>query len=164
MKRRPPAGARAPGRRAAPRAAVALGCLLLLCPATPAAAAPAAGGTPAGGAAGEGVSAMVPPVPPVSPKVTFDLSAVDADGLTGPPDGRVAIAYEYCIPATEGAAAAVRGVDPTARVQPGSPGRIGCRPGQWLVTGSTAQPDWRSALARLAALDYVSRIDRAFFE
>jgi hypothetical protein len=159
--RRSAAGAGASGRRAAPRAAVALGCLLLLCPVTPAggpavAAAPAAGGT-----SGEGVSAVVPPL---SPKVTFDLSAVDAEGLTGPPDGRVAIAYEYCIPATEGAAAAVRRLDPTAQVQPGSPGRIGCRPGQWLVTGSTAQPDWRAVLVRLAALDYVARIDRAFFE
>jgi len=147
---------------------VALGCLPLLCSSAAARAAFAA--PAAGGAAGEGAPAMppeppVPPLPPLpSPKITFDLSAIDAAGLAGPPDGRVAIAYEYCIPATDGAAAEVRRLDPTAGIQPGSPGRIGCRPGQWLVTGSTAQLEWRAVLERLAALDYVSRIDRAFFE
>jgi hypothetical protein len=103
-------------------------------------------------------------VPPAPSGITFDLAAIDAAGLTGPPDGKVAVAYEYCIPATDAAAAEVRAVDPTARPMPGSPGRIGCRPGWWLVTGSTAQPGWRDVLRRLAALDYVARIDRAYFE
>ena len=99
-----------------------------------------------------------------APKLIFDLAALDDDGLIGPPGGRVAVAYEFCIPATDAHAASVRAIDPMAAVQPGSPGRIGCGPGQWLVVGSTHQPGWRVDLKRLAALPYVARIDRAVFE
>jgi hypothetical protein len=117
----------------------------------------ACAGVAAGGGPGEG-----PPGP--APKLTFDPAALDDEGLTGPPDGRVAVAYEFCIPATGAHAAEVRGLDPTAEVQRGSPGRVGCGPGQWLVVGSTHQPGWRAVLAGLVALPYVARIDRADFE
>jgi hypothetical protein len=111
------------------------------------------------GGAGGGEGPLVP-----APKLTFDPAALDDAGLTGPPDGRVAVAYEFCIPATGAHAAEVRGLDPTAEVQRGSPGRIGCGSGQWLVVGSTHQPGWRAVLAGLTALPYVARIDRADFE
>jgi hypothetical protein len=97
-------------------------------------------------------------------KVTFDLDQIDAAGLSGPPGGQVAVDYEFCIPATPGHLAEVQGIDPSVRAQPGSPGRIGCGPGQVLCLGSTHQPGWRSVLARLAALDYVARIDRFWGE
>jgi hypothetical protein len=99
-----------------------------------------------------------------APKITFDLTALDDEGLVGPPDGLVAVAYEFCIPATPAHAAEVQRLDPTAQVQAGARGRIGCGPGQWLVVGSTHQAGWRAVLERLAALDYVARIDRAYFE
>jgi hypothetical protein len=111
----------------------------------------------AGGGPGEG-----PPV--TAPKLTFDPAALDDEGLTGPPGGRVAVAYEFCIPATPAHEAEVRALDPTAEVQRGAPGRIGCGPGRWLVVGSTYQPGWRAVLEGLTALPYVTRIDRADFE
>jgi hypothetical protein len=97
-------------------------------------------------------------------KVTFDLDQIDPTGLSGPPGGQVAVGYEFCIPATPGHLAEVQGIDPGVRAQPGSPGRIGCGPGQVLFLGSTHQPGWRSVLERLAALDYVARIDRFWGE
>jgi hypothetical protein len=97
-------------------------------------------------------------------KITFDLAALNADGLAGPPGGLVAYSYELCIPATPEHEAAVRRIDPTLQVQRGSRGRIGCGPGQVLCLGSTHQPGFRDVLLRLAGLDYVERIDRSFGE
>jgi hypothetical protein len=97
-------------------------------------------------------------------KVTFDLDQIDPSGLSGAPGGQVAVGYEFCIPATPGHLTEVQGIDPSVRAQPGSPGRIGCGPGQVLCLGSTHQPGWRSVLERLAALDYVARIDRFWGE
>ena len=97
-------------------------------------------------------------------KITFDLKQIDDEGLTGPPDGRVAISYEYCIPATQAAQDEVRRIDPTVAFQPGARGRIGCARDQVLCIGSTHQPGWRTILQQLASLDYIARIDRSFGE
>ena len=97
-------------------------------------------------------------------KISFDLTAIDDAGLMGPSGGQVAVAYEFCIPATPGSLAEVQAIDPTVEVQPGAPGRIGCAPGEVLGIGSTHQPNWRAVLGNLAALDYVTRIDRFFAE
>ena len=34
-------------------------------------------------------------------KITFDMSRLDKDGLYGPPNGKRALSYEFCIPKTE---------------------------------------------------------------
>jgi hypothetical protein len=96
-------------------------------------------------------------------KIAFDLSAISASGLTGPVDGRVAVDYEFCIPADAAAAAAVRRTDVTARCGPGR-GRIGCGGGEWLCIGHTHRPGWRAVLERLAARDDIRRIERHFAE
>jgi heat shock protein HslJ len=97
-------------------------------------------------------------------KISFDLEMIDDEGLTGQPDGKVAVAYEFCIPETPTLLAEVQRIDPTAAIQRDAPGRIGCGPDQVLCIGSTHQPDWRSVLQGLAALHYVARIDRYFGE
>jgi hypothetical protein len=117
-------------------------------------------GVSAGGAPEAGPGGSAGPLR----KVTFDLDQIDPAGLSGAPGGQVAVGYEFCIPATPGHLAEVQGIDPSVRAQPGSPGRIGCGPGQVLLLGSTHQPGWRSVLERLAALDYVARIDRFWGE
>ncbi|HKA42882.1 MAG TPA: hypothetical protein VKF40_12915 [Burkholderiales bacterium] len=101
---------------------------------------------------------------PASPKITFDLTRLDAEGLTGGPGALRALHYEFCIPAGEPHAAEVRGVDATAQFMPRSRGRIGCTTEQVLVVGSTHQPGYRHVLERLAALSYVQRIEQAYFE
>jgi hypothetical protein len=58
----------------------------------------------------------------------------------------------------------VQSIDPTVQAQAGSPGRIGCGPEEVLCIGNTHQPNWRAVLGSLATLDYVTRIDRSFFE
>jgi hypothetical protein len=92
-------------------------------------------------------------------KVHLDLAAINADGLAGPPDGLRAVSYEFCIPSTEEAVAAVTAIDRTVEVMRGARGRIGCSKEQYLCVGSTHQPGHRDVLLRLARLDYVAAIE-----
>jgi hypothetical protein len=98
------------------------------------------------------------------PKIRFDLSEFNQDGLYGPADGLRALAYEFCIPARDDLANEVRAIDPTVNVFRTSPGRIGCAGDQYLCIGSTHQPGFRAVLLRLAQLDYVTRIEPSFAE
>lgn len=92
------------------------------------------------------------------------LDRLDADGLLGAASAKRALDYEFCIPANPEAASEVIAIDPSARLMRGSRGRVGCRPGQWLVLGSTHQPAFAEIIRRLAALPYVERIEPAFHE
>ena len=96
--------------------------------------------------------------------IAFDLSRLDAAGLQGPSAGRRALDYEFCIPQGEVPQRQVAAIDPSARFQPGSRGRIGCGPAQVLVLGNTHQSGYRQILLRLAGLPYVVRIAEALFE
>jgi hypothetical protein len=97
-------------------------------------------------------------------KIAFDLNALGAEGLAGPPDGLRSVDYEFCIPAEESKLAEIREIDPSIRVMRGSRGRIGCGPEQWLCLGNTHQPGWRQILLDLAVLPYVERIEQTFWE
>lgn len=99
-----------------------------------------------------------------SSKITFDLTALNEEGLTGEPNGRRALAYEFCIPATSAGRTEVAAIDSAIRFACGSPGRIDCSSDECLCIGSSHQPDFRTVLRRLAELPYVERIDPCFFE
>jgi hypothetical protein len=107
---------------------------------------------------------LVAPPPDVSPKINFDTSAINSDGLQGPPGGQVSVSYEFCIPGTPQAIAEVQSIDPTVHLAVGSRGRIGCTPTQALCIGDTHQANWAKVLNDLAALPYIERIDRSYFE
>ena len=94
-------------------------------------------------------------------KVTFDVTVLDAEGLAGPANGKRSIDYEFCIP--EAREAEVKAIDPTVHTQQ-APGRSGCGAGQLLAIGTTHQKNYARVLARLAALDYVSRISECYYE
>jgi hypothetical protein len=96
--------------------------------------------------------------------IGFDLGRLDESGLYGPPNGRRALDYEYCIPEGQPYRDRVLAIDPSARFQPGSPGRIGCGAGQVLVLGNTHQPGYRQILQGLVDLPFVGRIVEAVFE
>jgi hypothetical protein len=97
-------------------------------------------------------------------KITFDVDLVDGNGLIGPPGGKRALAYEFCIPDTPTHRTEVAAIDTSARFMPDSPGRIGCRNQECLCIGSTHQRGYRIVLERLAALSYIRRIDQSHFE
>jgi len=94
-------------------------------------------------------------------KIAFDVAALDAEGLAGPPGGKHALDYEFCIP--EEREAEVKAIDPTVKTQK-APGRSGCGAGQLLAIGTTHQENYAGVLARLAALDYVTRITECLYE
>jgi hypothetical protein len=97
-------------------------------------------------------------------KITFDVSRLDESGLYGPPGGKRALSYEFCIPDTVQNRAEVNRIDPTVKFFSQSPGRIGCGESENLCIGSTHQKDYRGVLQRLTELRYVQRIDESFFE
>ena len=101
---------------------------------------------------------------PLSSKIDVDLENVSPEGLRGRPDGLRAVHYEFCIPTGEDRAEEMHNIDPTAQFMPGSRGRIGCARDQILVVGSTHQRSYRKVLERLAALEYVNRIEENFSE
>lgn len=103
------------------------------------------------------------PSPEVLAKIEFDLSALDADGLIGPPDGKVSVAYEFAIPDTEACRAEVLAIDPSIQISK-SRGRIGATADQCLCIGETHPPNPIEILHRLAELPYVERIARCWFE
>lgn len=97
-------------------------------------------------------------------KVEIDLGQIDAAGLRGPADGKVAVAYEFSIPDTESARQQVTTIDKTVQFMPGSRGRIGAQPGECLCIGSTHQPEYRQVLFQLASLPFIRRIIVCDFE
>jgi hypothetical protein len=97
-------------------------------------------------------------------KVNFDVDSLDTNGLRGPPNVKVAVAYEFCIPDTAEARQEVAAIDPTVEFMAGSPGRIGCGTDECLCVGSTHQAEHREVLEGLAELPYVEKIDEAVFE
>ncbi len=102
--------------------------------------------------------------PDVFGKVGFVLDRLDADGLAGPPDGKVAISYEFRIPDTPENRATVKAIDPSITISAGPPGRVDAGPGFALCIGSTHQPRHREILLALAELPFVERIAECFFE
>lgn len=99
-----------------------------------------------------------------SPKIGFDINAIDKEGLIGPPDGKVSLNYEFCIPADNKYVNEVRQIDPSVKFHKKSKGRVGCSKMEWLCIGNTAQEYPRTKIQQLAALPYIKRIQRTYFE
>jgi hypothetical protein len=97
-------------------------------------------------------------------KIEFDLDALDAAGLAGPPDGKVAVSYEFRIPDTPASRAAVTAIDPEIEITTGPRGRVNAGPGFALCIGSTHAPRHRDILLAIARLPFVERIARCDFE
>lgn len=116
-----------------------------------------AGCTPRQGSGGAATRERTTPMTTRAP-IEIDLDALDADGLRGPADGKVAVDYEFKIPDTSEARARVRAIDATVEFLPGSRGRVGAGEGECLCVGSTHRPDYRAVLAALARLPEVERI------
>jgi len=103
-------------------------------------------------------------VPETMAKVEIDLRALDEAGLRGPPDGQVALSYEFAIPNTEECKMEVRRIDPSVGFMPGSRGRVGAGEGECLCIGSTHNQDYRAVLQSLSKLPYIDRIIECHFE
>ncbi|MFK7981991.1 MAG: hypothetical protein AB8G86_18575 [Saprospiraceae bacterium] len=99
-----------------------------------------------------------------SPKIGFDINALDKDGLIGPADGKVAVSYEFCVPADNQYLNQVRQIDPSLQFHKKSKGRIACSKVEWLCIGNTHQEYAKMKLQQLAELAFVKRIERAYFE
>jgi hypothetical protein len=102
--------------------------------------------------------------PAQSTKIKFPLDDIRSDGLRGPPDGLVAVSYEFCVPASDQVYQEVLRIDSDLKIYSGSPGRVGCMTGQALIIGETHHPNWREVLQGLSTLTYVIEIRECFFE
>lgn len=96
-------------------------------------------------------------------KIKLDFKRLDEQGLAGPANGKVAVQYEFCIPAEARYRRAVQKIDRTVQ-QNGGKGRIGCSDQEWLMIGSTHQARYKRVLYELASLPYVRRIEETFWE
>src|SRR6188768_3044920 len=67
-------------------------------------------------------------------KIQFVIDDIDAHGLR---NGKVAVDYEFCIPARDEILQQVLKIDPAIRAMKASKGRIGCSDQQWLCINST---------------------------
>lgn len=105
----------------------------------------------------------MPESPDAWKKIKLDFKQLDAEGLTGSGKGKVAMNYEFCIPANEKSWKQVQKLDPTARKNSGK-GRVGCAQDQWLVIGSTHQKNYQRVLFQLANLPFVKVIQPTFWE
>lgn len=105
-----------------------------------------------------------PQNPAIWKKIALDFKRIDEQGLSGPPDGKVAVNYEFCIPAEAVKWKEVSRIDPSAQKHEQAKGRVSCGPDQWLVIGSTHQPEYKLKLYKLASLPYVTVIRQAFWE
>lgn len=96
-------------------------------------------------------------------KISFDIAAIDPNGLVGNDAGQRSLMYEFCIPRDETRATEIRRIDPTIQLSR-SPGRIGCQPNEYLAIGTTHNAQWREILLAIARLDYVRQINEFFGE
>jgi hypothetical protein len=107
------------------------------------------------------------PKPPESAdvwkKIKLDFKELDADGLSAQGKGKVAMNYEFCIPAEDKHWKTVKKIDPTAQKN-GGRGRVGCKDGQWLITGSTNQKNYQRVLYELASQPFVGQILQVYWE
>lgn len=102
--------------------------------------------------------------PGVWKKIQLDFKKIDRDGLYGPSDGKVAVNYEFCLPAEENYWKKVQKIDRTAQKHAGSAGRSGCGKDQWLIIGSTHQSNYLRVLYELGALPYIEKIRETHWE
>ena len=88
-------------------------------------------------------------------KITFDLTGIDEQGLIGPSDGKVLIAYIFRIPNERSKRKELVSIDPSLRVFK--------RNGEdhYTCIGEGGNP---ALLIRLARLPYVKKIDRFYGE
>jgi hypothetical protein len=98
-----------------------------------------------------------------SAKIQFDLSELDDEGLIGPPDGKVAISYEFCIPKRRSSRAKVEKIDPSIKFFSQSQGRVKCNETQYLCIGSSS-PGGARVITKIADLNFVDVIARTYFE
>lgn len=93
----------------------------------------------------------------------MDFRRFDKDGLAGPEGGKIAANYEFCIPASEKYLGQIKKIDKTAEKSAGK-GMVGCSDKEWMVIGSTHQPNFQRVLYELASLPYVREIKETFYE
>ncbi|MEM1123562.1 MAG: hypothetical protein AAGJ18_24195 [Bacteroidota bacterium] len=99
-----------------------------------------------------------------SPKIGFDVNAIDKEGLVGEANSKVALNYEFCIPANNSYVNEVRQIDPSLQFHKKSKGRIACSKAEWLCIGNSHQEYARMKIQRLAELPFIKRIERTYFE
>ena len=93
-------------------------------------------------------------------KIEFDHQAIDANGM----HQGVSVDYEFCIPREQKNIDEVKAIEPEVLISQTSQGRIRCSRPEYLCIVSTRDATWKEKLFRIAALDYVKRMIRTYYE
>ncbi len=96
------------------------------------------------------------------PKINFDISLLDENGLLGNEEGKVALSYEFCIPKNDLNKNEILGIDSEFQIS-NSRGRIGCSKNEYLCIGTT-NDNYKKILSSLVKKDFIKRIDQTFWE
>ena len=96
----------------------------------------------------------------VSQKIEFDHQSIDSKGM----HQGVIVDYEFCIPRNQVFVDEVKSIEPELLISQTSQGRIRCSREEYLCIASARDESWKEKLYRIAALDYVKRIIRTYYE
>lgn len=93
-------------------------------------------------------------------KIEFDVTAIDKKGM----QGGTFVDYEFCIPKEEHKIAEIKSIDPSVTMPNMAKGRIGCTQDEQLCIMTTDDSEWKEKLSAVAALPYVKRIIKTYYE
>jgi len=95
------------------------------------------------------------------PKVTFDITQLDVNGHYGPPDGKRALDYVFCIPNLQ-SVQTVKDIEPELQCTLDKHGNHCGSSTQYCI--GTTNANWNTVLRAIGQLSYVDKIDQMFWE
>jgi hypothetical protein len=99
----------------------------------------------------------------ISSKIKFKLANFDKQGFLREDDLKNPIDYEFCIPNTAEALNKIKEIDSSIKPTK-SKGRTKCKEGYVLMMGNSYGKDIKKILCNLSQLEYVTGINRVYWE
>ncbi len=96
-------------------------------------------------------------------KIKFKLTMFDKQGLLKEDDLKNPIDYEFCVPNTSEVLNTIKEIDSSIKPTK-SKGRTKCKEGYVLMMGNSYGKDIKKILCNLSQLEYVTEINRVYWE
>jgi len=99
----------------------------------------------------------------IQTKIKFKLANFDKQGLLREDDLKNPIDYEFCVPNTPEALNTIKEIDSSIKPTK-SKGRTKCKEGYVLMMGNSYGKDIKKILCNLSQLEYITEINRVYWE